>query len=352
MADLPFLFSSEEHAPSRCNKRSVDSDDAFGGAKRRAPPLPFFGIPYIEPAPAPPKPEISPIPSDEEFRALCEAIMNLVQTVTVEKAKEIADYPQHIGLEANPLWLGARKHRMTGSTIGSIVGLNPYCSPDEALKEFIWPTFQANDCTRWGNENEDNVQDSFLHYCNSPLFSEMHCGATIENTGLLVSPGAGRGFAAMSPDGILSLKQPDGSVKRALCEWKAPYRQRNKTAPDDQDLYPTVTLPNGTRAPCPAYYFCQVQWGMGLMGLDRCFFGVWAPARISSVRVIAAKAESKIVATPKGLIQVTEIPFDKAFFEDMYRKVELFWRQRYVPAAALKEAGCLEEGEVSPTISV
>ena len=72
------------------------------------------------------------------------------------------------------------------------------------------------------------------------------------------------------------------------------------------------------------------------------------------MRVIAEDPTTKarVVCTPKGLIQITEIPFDAAFFADMFAKVHTFWRERYVPAMALKEANCLDEGEVSPSIDV
>ena len=52
--------------------------------------------------------------------------------------------------------------------------LNPYSTPEALLKELVWPPFQANDCTRWGNDQEDDAQAAFLEYCNPEFSTEAH----------------------------------------------------------------------------------------------------------------------------------------------------------------------------------
>ena len=112
----------------------------------------------------------------------------------------------------------------------------------------------------------------------------------------------------------------------------------------------------------PAYYFCQIQWGMGLLHKDRSLFGVWCPAgqtkalpfvgmgdqfagepqSYETLRHAAAEPApgSRIVehtvATAHGLIQITDVPFDPTFFGWMMDIVAAFWRDRYVPAAFLQ----------------
>ena len=54
---------------------------------------------------------------------------------------------------------------MTGSAVGSIVGLSPYENPDTVLQRMLGlSTFTSNPCTRWGNENEHCAQDSMWEF--------------------------------------------------------------------------------------------------------------------------------------------------------------------------------------------
>ena len=108
----------------------------------------------------------------------------------------------------------------------------------------------------------------------------------------------------------------------------------------------SVLLGMHLQAPVPTQHFAQIQWGMGLLQLPRCFFVVWAPACSPALSVVSARESVRLVATPKGLIQVTEIVFDEQFFGTMLADAARFWSAHYVPAAVLKEAGCLLEGEV------
>ena len=121
--------------------------------------------------------------------------------------------------------------------------------------------------------------------------------------------------------------------------------------------------------PIPPYYYCQIQWGMGLLGKERSLFGVWCPAgqtrslpfvgmgdqfasepqpyRVLRHAVVEPVGGSRIVedtvATKHGMIQLTDVPFDRTFFEWMLTLVEAFWRDRYVPAVFKAEAQRVEE---------
>ena len=150
----------------------------------------------------------------------------------------------------------------------------------------------------------------------------------------------------MSPDGILQLRQESGEIQQALLEYKAPYRHCNKVVPTSDDLYPVTPLPEwfvqaGLQAPVPPYYFAQLQWGMGLLKLPRCFFVVWAPAHRETVVLIKEQPCVRIVVTPRGLLQVTELCFDEEFFMNMRSELRSFWCDRYVPAVVLKTEGYL-----------
>ena len=82
---------------------------------------------------------------------------------------------------------------------------------------------------------------------------------------------------------------------------------------------------------------------MGLLKLPRCFFVVWAPAHGESIALIKETPCVRLVVTPRGLLQVTELCFDEAFFVNMRTESTHFWRDRYVPAVAMKTAGFLDD---------
>ena len=127
-------------------------------------------------------------------------------TVTPSEADAIATAEQHLPSgEANPVWLDARKGRMTGSAVGALCGLSPYETPDKILQRLLGlSTFTSNPCTRWGNANEHCAQDSTWEFL---VAQHGEAAAPIENPGLMVSPE--RGWAAMSPDGLWDA--PDGT---------------------------------------------------------------------------------------------------------------------------------------------
>ena len=86
----------------------------------------------------------------------------------------------------------------------------------------------------------------------------------------------------MSPDGLLDLWFEDGTQETWLVEYKCPYKTRNRTdATLTKHMYPNSKIPDSTmlpRAPIPKYYYCQINWGMALLKLPKCFFVVWSPA--------------------------------------------------------------------------
>ena len=156
------------------------------------------------------------------------------------------------------------------------------------------------------------------------------------SAGLLVSKETGRAFEAYSPDGLLIERwrgadalsgRPSWGVVKSLVEFKCPARLRpssmeppaaapagarmsasaaaaikraeNKSATPSavkkaavpRHFFPLAALPppalssivtpSGTQRmthPVPPSYYAQIQWGMGLMNLNRCFFVTWMSA--------------------------------------------------------------------------
>lgn len=189
------------------------------------------------------------------------------------------DLPVVAGLlrvqQGSDTWLQARRRRITGSRVATVLGHNPY-EPDwvDALHRDVFPDMlrdgrplepvvHSEDTLRnfaYGHENEPKARDAFV--------SEMRARPDILELeflelGIYYPRNDDLSLFAFSPDGVVRLVHagPEGqrSETWALVEFKCPAVARR----------PYRTM--------PAYYFDQVQLGMGVFGLPLCFFVVWTP---------------------------------------------------------------------------
>jgi hypothetical protein len=156
----------------------------------------------------------------------------------------------------------------------------------------------------------------------------------------------------MSPDGIVY-------TQNMLLEFKCPYRKKWATEEEireDPDLYQRKII-SGSKAgtlPLAHYYFDQIQWGMGLLELDSCDFAVWAPPATEEDTVVevARNETSRTVMTPRGTVQITRVAFDPAYFARMKAEMLRLWREVYVPACVWRDAHCLDQPDLRPTLKV
>ena len=133
------------------------------------------------------------------------------KSISRKQQQKFASLPQHLSDEnktTNPEWLASRVARVTGSTVGAIYGTNPYSSQGKQLNEMVWPSFEGNDATKYGNTNENKAEKAFEKVMKQRLcdnlvdefgFALVDIG--LENKGLCVcrvSP-----YYGMSPDGIV-----------------------------------------------------------------------------------------------------------------------------------------------------
>lgn len=217
--------------------------------------------------------------------------------VTPEQAAAIQLYEQ--GSEP---WLQSRVGRLTASNFGAASGVNKYTSPKALLKQMLWGEFKGNAATRYGSAHEDIARDEYIRVKRAEGVN-----LAVTETGLVINPV--RPWMGNSPDGLIDVTHPDGTVERGLLEIKCPYRQQFYT-PD----------------PVPFYYFAQIQGTMGNLQLPWCDFVVW---------------------TPTG-IQITRVPFDASYWETrLLPALTTFYFDMYVPLAVAKENGELEEGKTS-----
>lgn len=65
--------------------------------------------------------------------------------------------------QRSPGWIEAHWLRISGSTAGAILGLNPHETPLAALRKMVWsPPFKTNAKMEYGSEMEDYLRQAFL----------------------------------------------------------------------------------------------------------------------------------------------------------------------------------------------
>ena len=148
--------------------------------------------------------------------------------------------------QRTPEWFELRVGRITGSRIGSVLGVNPYKSRADLLDEMalelngVSSDFKGNRATRHGELHEPIAVKAY----------EDETGHSVAERGIIIH--AEYDFLAYSPDGLVTTNGGD----EKLLEIKCPYSNR---------------IP----AKIPAYYRAQVQLGMEVMGLQSCDFYYW-----------------------------------------------------------------------------
>ena len=326
-----------------------------------------------------------------------------------------ARLPQHlVSGETNPAWLAARRHRVTGSAVAALAGVSPYESRAQRMEAMLLSAKAREDATAagsargeaareamaWGSAHEADAAAAFLCYARTHLVGRTRAARELADVqlvsaGLLLSREEGRAFEAYSPDGVVVERwrganatsgKPSWGVVKSLVEYKCPARLRPPRAaapaavpakaasaaapprtvprhffpleaPPPPSLSSLSAAQRADAKPVPPNYYAQVQWGMGLLNLQRCFFVTWmssdgvafdagapAPARRAAeahwtaheiardvdaaardanergaplVRILHGAADADAVAsrgvvvrTPYGCVEITVVPFD------------------------------------------
>lgn len=156
-------------------------------------------------------------------------------------------------------WFKARKGKLTGSNIGAALGLNPWKTPDDLIRQMVREyhgadsEFQGNIATSWGTNHEPLA---LLDY-------EMTTGNTVQECGFFVHPE--HDLLGASPDGLIG---EDG-----LIEIKCPFGQRDKNPPEFKS------------AADQPHYLAQMQIELACTGRKWCEFYQWSPNGDSLERV-------------------------------------------------------------------
>lgn len=151
--------------------------------------------------------------------------------------------------QRTPEWFASRRGRVTGSMVGAILGLNPYMTPEDAMRRMVRdahgaePEFTGNAATEYGTFHEKGAIQDF----------EMSTGMKVEPAGFVTHSD----WLGASPDGYVGAT--------GLIEVKCPYGQRDKETPVFKSAKEQM------------HYWAQMQIQMFVTGRDHCWFWQWAP---------------------------------------------------------------------------
>lgn len=152
--------------------------------------------------------------------------------------------------QGSPEWFAARVGLVTGSAVGSILGLSPWSNRDDVMRRMVREALGAE------NEMQDNPPMAWGR--------SQEAGALLDfqmETGLTVEPAS---FVVLDDDPKWLGASPDGYIgDDALIEVKSPYSLRKGGE------FKTLTEQ-------PAYH-AQIQTQLHCTGRKRCAFYQWAP---------------------------------------------------------------------------
>lgn len=256
----------------------------------------------------------------------------LSKTPSPEELLQTLQAPQHIDGEANPAWIAARQHRVTGSTAAVVMGLSPFCGQTELIRRKLWPnseTYHGAACD-WGTRMEVEAERAFEKWSASRRWA-----GRLAHYGLCVSRhNDSAGWLGFSPDGVWY-----GKHSTLLVEFKCPFKYSTKPPDPNGTAYGLHTPPDGSDPiAVPPHYWIQLQIGMFVMGhairgrpLERAAFVVWCPYRCDVIMV----------------------PFSRDYVTStLLPTLHAWWLEKYVPALHLRLAGEIEEGEINRSVHV
>lgn len=199
-------------------------------------------------------------------------------------------------------WFEQREGRITGSKIGAILGLSPFATPEDVMRDMVRDyhgaerEFKGNIATDYGTENEPNAVEDY----------KMESGNDVEDAPFVVHPELN--WLGASPDGYVN--------DNKLLEIKCPFGKRHEQ--DDNAFTPIEEQP---------HYMAQMQYQMFCTGRFECDFYQWSP--------YASKLREE------------SVKFDPEFIDETLPKLEAFY-ERYLEECKPENAWrYLDGGEVA-----
>jgi len=188
-------------------------------------------------------------------------------------------------------WFNIRKGRVTGSSVGAILGVSPFVKSWDVMRRMVrdWhgapSEFTGNIATEWGTRNEAGA---LIEY-------EMISGNTVTPCAFYQY----EEWLGASPDGLVGDK--------GLVEIKCPFGIRNNKPP----LFKTAKQ--------QLHYYAQMQVQMFVSGREWCDFYQWTPNGDSLERI---ELDTAFLSTV--------LPVLKRFFTDYLEQREFPHAEKYL----------------------
>ena len=201
--------------------------------------------------------------------------------------------------QRSPEWYEARKGKITGSRIGAILGLSPFQTRDDVMRQMVreWhnaePEFIGNVATQWGVDHEDVARQAY----------EAHSGHFVEAVGLIQHPDYD--FLAVSPDGLIDA---DGGL-----EIKCPYSARETGSFKPLDQQPhyqaqiQLVLACCQRKWCDSFFWSQVATKLERMVYDPDWLPQVLPHLMAFHQQFQEIVSSDDLSTPFMINEIVEI---------------------------------------------
>jgi putative phage-type endonuclease len=160
-------------------------------------------------------------------------------------------------------WFDARKGRITGSSVGAILGFAPYASQEDILRRMVrdyhgTPSeFEGNVATQWGSANEDTAKG----------FYELEECVRVKPASFVMHPDIK--WLGASPDGYIG--------EHGIVEIKCPFGLRKQDVPQFKSINEQD------------HYYAQIQIQLYCTGRKWCDFYQWVPSGSKLERVEFSK---------------------------------------------------------------
>ena len=243
--------------------------------------------------------------------------------VTNEEIDRIALYEQRTSM-----WFHERRFRVTGSNFGSVMGMNPYSTPDNVIHDMLWPgEFKGNTATQYGTDREPIIHNMVeCHLTERQRLENSSTHVWVQPVGLIIN--RKYPYLGCSPDdAILIYDQRTRHLNIGLAEYKAPYGHKKQ-------FYER----------CPPQYYCQFQGQMAI-GHDyliRRFF----PKNSGYTLAENACHWTKFCVFSPEATQINDYNFDPIFWKQMLDTLKTFYYDQLIKRFLWKERGLLRDGEI------
>ena len=200
---------------------------------------------------------------------------------------------------ASQFWFLYRRCLITGTLAKRVISQNQKGENnpklDRNISRFSYGNFK-NEAMQYGIDHEKDALSTFFN-----IFNAIHSNARLTSTGVVLYKEYP--FIAGSPDGILSC---DCCPESFLIECKCPYRLRDTGVSN----WRILEYFDGNQVLKSSHtYTNQINLYQGILGLQKCFFVVYA----------------------KNEVIVKLINFDKVFFEFQVKNITEYYTKHYLP---------------------